>query len=687
MKILFATFVAICAFALNCSAQWSHAGTNVFLSTITDYVGIGTGTPPTKLTVLDSVNALQLRLGGVIPSLNPAMRWTGRNAANTTNRSADIQLDADAGIFNFFAPSPSTPVVKAMSILTGGNVGIGTTAPSNLLEVSGANTTPLTLTRTTAASNVSVEFKNGTASWFAGQGSNGNFGIATSNDVGASTAFNVTPAGNVGIGTTAPADKLEVSGNILLSRGADRTFGIPDPTTSTVGNNLTIRASSGGTGGAARVGGNLNLTAGAPYSGSALNGASGNVVITAGGNTGAGSGGGAIMFQTGKATAETMRIDALGNVGIGTTSPSQLLEVSGASGTDGSTTPTVKVTSTTNSSTWTPGATYAQVDFSNNDASGLGAGATKARIAAIAPEVSGTNTDLAFYASNTSNLSETMRITASNRVGIGTSIPSAKLEVLSTTENIRSSYDATNYMSINTASTGSTTFSVTGTSPAFGFTGGNVGIGTSNPTKKLEIANNTLPAFRLNNTSTSVAAGGSFGEFDFYANDASAGGVGITGFVKSVAVNSGVSSALTFGTRTSAGGDAAEVMRIGNTGNVGIGTANPDQKLTVAGQVHSTSVVVTSTVPADYVFNNDYRLRPLADVKAFVDKNHHLPEVPSAADFKKDGQNLGEMNMTLLKKVEELTLYMIEQNKKTAELTEKVKAQQEEIERLKKGNK
>jgi len=127
----------------------------------------------------------------------------------------------------------------------------------------------------------------------------------------------------------------------------------------------------------------------------------------------------------------------------------------------------------------------------------------------------------------------------------------------------------------------------------------------------------------------------------------------------------------------------AELFRITATGKVGIGTQNPDQALTVKGQVHSTTVVVTSTVPADYVFNNDYNLRPLADVKAFVDKNHHLPEVPSAADFKKDGQNLGEMNMTLLKKVEELTLYMIEQNKKTAELTAQVKAQQDEIERLK----
>jgi hypothetical protein len=123
---------------------------------------------------------------------------------------------------------------------------------------------------------------------------------------------------------------------------------------------------------------------------------------------------------------------------------------------------------------------------------------------------------------------------------------------------------------------------------------------------------------------------------------------------------------LTFFTQNTSGATGERLRILGN-GNIGIGTTTPDQKLTVNGQVHSTSVVVTSTVPADYVFNTNYHLRPLTEVKAFVDKNHHLPEVPSAADFNKDGQNLGEMNMLLLKKVEELTLYLIEKDKQLAE--------------------
>ncbi len=115
------------------------------------------------------------------------------------------------------------------------------------------------------------------------------------------------------------------------------------------------------------------------------------------------------------------------------------------------------------------------------------------------------------------------------------------------------------------------------------------------------------------------------------------------------------------------------------SGNVGIGTTTPDQKLTVNGTMHSKAVVVDNSIFPDYVFNKTYALRPLSAVKTYIDINHHLPEMPSAAEVAKNGQNLGEINALLLKKVEELTLYMIELNKT-------VKAQQQEIEALKKKN-
>lgn len=74
----------------------------------------------------------------------------------------------------------------------------------------------------------------------------------------------------------------------------------------------------------------------------------------------------------------------------------------------------------------------------------------------------------------------------------------------------------------------------------------------------------------------------------------------------------------------------------------------------------------------DYVFLRDYKLLNLNDVEKFIEKNKHLPDVPSAAEMKEKGVDMAEMNMTLLKKVEELTLYVIEQNKKIERLEKKI---------------
>jgi hypothetical protein len=120
-------------------------------------------------------------------------------------------------------------------------------------------------------------------------------------------------------------------------------------------------------------------------------------------------------------------------------------------------------------------------------------------------------------------------------------------------------------------------------------------------------------------------------------------------------------------------------MSILTNGNVGVGTVNPDSKLTVAGNIHAQEVKVTARageVP-DYVFANDYKLKSLEEVERYIKQNSHLPEIPSAKEIEKNGLMLAEMNLSLLKKMEEMTLYMIEQNKRIKDLEKQI----EEIKR------
>ena len=71
---------------------------------------------------------------------------------------------------------------------------------------------------------------------------------------------------------------------------------------------------------------------------------------------------------------------------------------------------------------------------------------------------------------------------------------------------------------------------------------------------------------------------------------------------------------------------------------------------------------------ADFVFDKAYKLRPLSEVGSYIQQNHHLPEIPSADDMKQNGVNMSELQIQLLQKVEELTLYIIQQEQRISEL-------------------
>lgn len=104
------------------------------------------------------------------------------------------------------------------------------------------------------------------------------------------------------------------------------------------------------------------------------------------------------------------------------------------------------------------------------------------------------------------------------------------------------------------------------------------------------------------------------------------------------------------------------------TGNVGIGTTSPQSKLAVNGTITAKEVVVTSNGWADYVFQPSYRLPPLSEIQTYIQTHHRLPGIPSEAEVKENGVSVGDMQAKLLAKIEELTLHMIQAERRIRQL-------------------
>ena len=202
---------------------------------------------------------------------------------------------------------------------------------------------------------------------------------------------------------------------------------------------------------------------------------------------------------------------------------------------------------------------------------------------------------------------------------------------------------------------------------------GNVGIGTVNPGAKLEIkSTNGLRTLLNMNDLSGISFLPNNGNSIFH-------------------ISHGLNNDLNISHGISVG--AVNLFTIKNNGNVGIGTKNPDSKLAVNGKIHAEEVKIDLSIPApDYVFREDYNLRSLNEVEKFIKENNHLPEIPSAKEFKNNGLMLAEMDMNLLRKVEELTLYTIQQqkeieifkkeNKKLQKIAEKFNDLQSRLEKL-----
>jgi hypothetical protein len=215
-----------------------------------------------------------------------------------------------------------------------------------------------------------------------------------------------------------------------------------------------------------------------------------------------------------------------------------------------------------------------------------------------------------------------------------------------------------------------------------------VGIGTTSPSQKLYVVGNTI--IGTNNLDSVLD-----GEGYFQSNSPLAGaGYLATPWVYARAIEGDQRGSGT--TLITIGGqngftNSDEIgfvtqgkirMSLESNGNFGIGTTTPSDKLTVKGTVKAQEVIVDENAGADFVFDKNYSLPSLNKIEASIKRNNHLPGIPSADEMKKNGVRVGKLQMKLLKKIEELTLYTIQLAKENTEQQHLIQQQANMIKKL-----
>lgn len=200
---------------------------------------------------------------------------------------------------------------------------------------------------------------------------------------------------------------------------------------------------------------------------------------------------------------------------------------------------------------------------------------------------------------------------------------------------------------------------------------GNVGIGTLNPSHRLDVftGSTNIKTYTYGLETTVDTTGGWARSIRFRNENNNA----VAAF-GSLHGNAFIASG--FDVNTDPVGYMSPQLFIKSNGNVGIGTTSPLSKLSVNGTIQAKEVLVESGW-SDFVFEETYNLPNLNQVEEFIKENKHLPDFPSAKQVMEEGLSISEMMKKQMQKIEELTLYVIEQNKK-------LKNQDDEILSLKK---
>ena len=191
---------------------------------------------------------------------------------------------------------------------------------------------------------------------------------------------------------------------------------------------------------------------------------------------------------------------------------------------------------------------------------------------------------------------------------------------------------------------------------------GKLGVGTSLPQESAHVNG----ALKLTSTYGNLTLGKMDANYVYFNTDMSGFSFNKPLYLQHTTIR-GTGNALMFYTHTNTLGITILHDR------VGIGTSNPRYKLDVNGGIRAQEVVV-ETNGADFVFADDYQLRPLSEVKAFITENKHLPEIQSAQEMQENGVSVSELQTKLLQKIEELTLYLIQQEETIQELRQEVES-------------
>jgi hypothetical protein len=530
--------------------------TDLVIPASTGYVGIGTTSPSSKLSVAGSVYVDgDIRTTNLVATSSistPSLTLTGLsiNSLLSTNASGVITATSTPTFGNFNATSTvATSTISTGGLAVGtsqfvvqqnsGNVGIGTTNPSQKLDVVGSGQfstsvlTPYTSYTSSQTGRTNITFTSngsqygtiqnegvtGTGAWSLGYQSSPSTTLGTA-------ALTWTGSGLVGIGTTTPATVLSVAGTTARVALFDSTNASGVYTSwMTSGNNNGLI----GSGNSVISGGSINDFAISAY------------------------GTGALTLGTNGGTARMTILNG-GNVGVGITNPGQSLEVVG------------------NVSSRSGTGVSAPVFYLNSQATGS--------YIETSAYGAGSGQDIIFRYNGTTELA---RIKTTGLFGIGSSTPFAKLAV--------------------NPVAGDTNQFVVGSSTATSFIirpNGFVGIGTASPVAPFEVSATSSSATSLLEVARLSRVGGTPGGtrsalLSFYDTDNGT----LTAAVGGLRQDAGndYNGSLTFFTNNTGGSPASAVsslterMRINNLGNVGIGTTTPGQKLSVAGDILGNNII------------------------------------------------------------------------------------------------